>query len=236
MFDKSEMKKALFHGAGCDADDWLEGARQNRWGFDGAKQALKKAAKDVQGLVEGVKKDLEDGKLDGKDGSEVADYAILQVTRAVDSLINSVRHFDNCHRSAQGEMAAFEFVVGHFKKMYDKEDSNIRAIQNAIASGEIIVEDDGELVHKGNGRSRTPGVRPAGGIAAQRRAEDAAEASTSEEPAQEEGAPAEVETAPKKPKRKYKKRKKKTKAPETDKTPEKVEAPEVIETSGGENS
>jgi hypothetical protein len=216
MFDKSEIRKALFHEAGCDADDWLEGARQNRWGFEGAKQALAQAAKDVQGLVQTVKEDLDNGKLEGKEAPEVAEYAILQITRAVDSLVNSTRHFDNCQKAAQGEMSAYEAVVKHFKKKFDQAETHMQNIRDAIASGEILVEDDGEMVHKGNGRSRASGVRPGGGIAAQRRAEDAADAGEPEERSQEEGAPAKAEAAPVKPKRKRKTRKKKTKAPEVE--------------------
>jgi len=177
MIDKSEVKKAIFHSAGCEADDWLEGAHKNANAFEGAKQALRKAAKDVQGIVQFVQKDLDDGKFSGMEPADIAKYAILQVTRAVDSLQTTSLHYTNRQIAVQGEVAAYERLVNHFQKLHDEEDRKISRFNSAVESGEIIIDEDG-IPEKMAGNGHVSGARPAGGIAAQRRAEAAAELMT----------------------------------------------------------
>jgi hypothetical protein len=203
MIDKAEIKKSIFHSAGCEADDWLEGAHKNVNAFEGAKQALRKAAKDVQAIVQFAKKDLEDGKFDGMEAQEIASYAILQITRCVDSLQSSSLHYTNRQIAAQGEVAAYSKLVGHYQGKVAEEDRKIERFNSAVASGEIIIEEDGTATKK-SGNGHISGVRPAGGIAAQRKAE--ADAEAAKEVSSEEGA-----TAPAKPKTKRKKRKTKAK-------------------------
>jgi hypothetical protein len=171
--------------------------------FEGAKQALRKAAKDVQAIVQFAKKDLEDGKFDGMEAQEIASYAILQITRCVDSLQSSSLHYTNRQIAAQGEVAAYSKLVGHYQGKVAEEDRKIERFNSAVASGEIIIEEDGTATKK-SGNGHISGVRPAGGIAAQRKAE--ADAEAAKEVSSEEGA-----TAPAKPKTKRKKRKTKAK-------------------------
>lgn len=176
---KAETKKAVIHNLGCEADDWLENAKKQVAGFDGAKQALYQSAKQVQSIAEFVTKDLDDGKLGDMGPLEIADYAKLQISRAVESLKNAARNFESRQLSAIGEVAAYEKLVKHYTKLHETEESRIKQIQEALASGEITVEDDESMsqseVTSGSGPSRRiPGTRPASGIAAQRRAEDAA--------------------------------------------------------------
>jgi hypothetical protein len=199
MIDKAEIKKSILHSAGCEADDWLEGAHKNVSAFEGAKQALRKAAKDVQAIVQFTQKDLDDGKFDGMEPADIAKYAILQVTRCVDSLQSSSMHYTNRQIAASGEVAAYERLVNHYQKLVADEDRKAERFRDAVASGEIIIEEDGTATKK-SGNGHISGVRPAGGIAAQRRAEAAAEVSS------------DVETsAPEKPKTKRRKRKTKAK-------------------------
>ena len=216
MFEKSEMKKSIYHSAGCDADDWLEGARRNTNAFEGAKRALKKSSQELLAIGGVVKKDLDGGKLDGLEPSEIAAYAILQVTRCRDSLENASLHYGNRQIAASGEIAAYEKLVGHFGKLHEREESKIQGLKDAIASGEIVIEDDGEM-SKGAGNGQITGVRPGSGLAAQRKAEAAAEKSS-----EDDGTP--VDAALEKPKKKRKKRK--TKSAET----------EVAKPSDGENT
>lgn len=176
MIDKSEMKKSIFHSAGCDADDWLEGARRTSNAFEGAKKALAKSSQDMMSISTAVKRDLDDGKMDKMEPSEIADYAILQVTRCRDSLMNAAQHYENRQLAAQGEISAYEKVVGYFQKLHDREDAKIRGLMEAIESGEIIIEDDGSMSKK-SGNGNLTGVRPSSGLAAQRKAEAAAESS-----------------------------------------------------------
>lgn len=210
MIDKAEVKKSILHSAGCEADDWLEGAHRNANAFEGAKQALRKAAKDVQGIVQFVQKDLDDGKFSGMEPADIAKYAILQVTRSVDSLQTTAAHYTNRQIAVQGEVAAYEKLVNHFQKLHDEEDRKIARFNSAVKSGEIVIDEDG-VPEKKSGNGHVSGVRPSGGIAAQRRAEAAAEA---------EGAPEEVSSDKdtpvlEKPKAKRKKRKSKAKKDES---------------------
>jgi hypothetical protein len=210
MIDKAEVKKAILYSAGCEADDWLEGAHKNSNAFEGAKQALRKAAKDVQGIVQFVQKDLDDGKFESMEPADMASYAILQITRCVDSLQSSSLHYTNRQIAAQGEVAAYERLVGHYQKKVAEEDRKIERFASAVESGEVIIEEDGTATKK-SGNGHISGVRPASGIAAQRKAEAAAEAEAAakeipEEVSSKEGAP-----VPEKLKAKRKKRKQKAK-------------------------
>ena len=199
--NKSEIRKAIFHTSGCDADDWLEGARRSTYAFEGAKKALKKAGDEVLSVAGTIKNDLDDGKLNKMEPSEIADYAILQVTRARDALLNASLHYANRQLAAQGEISAYERVVNHFKSLHDREDAKILANAAAEADGDLFVEADGGVAKSaGVGGGRITGVRPTIGLAAQRRAEAAAEA---EVPAEE---PTETKDKPKSKARKPKKK------------------------------
>jgi len=170
--DKSEIRKSIFHSSGCDADDWLEGAKRSGYAFEGARKALKKAAQESLSIALVVKKDLEEGKLDGMDASAVADYAILQVTRAHDSLIVGSQHYENRQLATQGETAAYERIVKHFKALHDREEAKIQSRLEAEETGDVVLGEDGEPVKQaGRAGGRVTGVRPASGLAAQRRAE-----------------------------------------------------------------
>lgn len=170
--DKSEIRKSIFHSSGCDADDWLEGSKRSGNAFEGAKKALKKAAQDLLSVASVIKKDLEDGKLDKMEPSEVADYAILQVARARDSLENGAQHYENRQLATQGEVAAYARVVKHFKILHDREEAKIQSRLEAEEAGDVLLDEDGETV-KQAGRGQVTGVRPTPGLAAQRRAEAA---------------------------------------------------------------
>ena len=176
MIDKSEIRKDLFHSAGCDADDWLEGARKNVNAFDGAKQALTKAAKDVQSISAAIKAALEKGEIrEGMEPNEVAAYGIAQVTRCVTSLMASSKHYNNLQLTAQGEVSAYAKLVKHFSNLHEGELTKAENLKEALESGGVVVDEDGTM-QKQPGNGRVSGVRPAMGVAAQRKAEAAAEA------------------------------------------------------------
>ncbi len=223
---------------GCDADDWLEAAKKTSQQFAGAKHALREHAKKVQQNVLKVKRELEEGKLEGMEAVKIADYAVLQIQRAVDSLNIASQHFENKQQSAAGEIAAYTFMVSHVAGLQKKEVDRLQKIVEAIESGDVVMDEAGGLSQSeaGNnsGNGRIPGVRPGMSISAQRKAEAAAEkaaangAGQGEADAdgseQVEGAPVKTEAVADEPepkkKRKYKKRKKKTTAPEVDAAPD----------------
>lgn len=173
---KAETKKAIFHDLGCDADDWLDRAKAQAHEFRGAKSALVQATKNVQAMAEAVTADLDAGKFASMEPLEIAAYAKLWITRAVESLENHARNMANCEISMAGEIAAYEKLVKRFKDLHDKEDAVITRIEEALASGEMQIESDGSASQSDTlSTGRLPGVRPAPGIAAQRKAEAAAQ-------------------------------------------------------------
>lgn len=205
LTNKAELKRAIFHKIGCDADDYLEGAKRNIAGFDGAKNALRQSATQVQAIAELVTKDLDDGKLNDMEPIQVAAYAKRQITRAVESLNNQARHFENLQLSAVGEANAFDRMVKHMAKLHDQEHAKIQQIEGAFEAGQVVLNEDGSVDQvAGEPRERVPGMRPPQGIAAQRKAEDAAAVK-----------PPKAAEAPKKTSKKKEEPKKKRRAPPT---------------------
>lgn len=197
---KAVVLEAVFHELGCEADDWLEGAEHAVYEFSGARKALLQAAADVTGMASAVKADLDDGKLQGMEPTQVADYAILQLTRAVDSLKVATQHYQNRGLAAQGEVAAYKKMVGLLKKRRDDQRARNERLAAAIESGEVLMEEDGTPA-QASGNGRLPGVRPGAGIAAQRKAEEAesdAEVEAAAKPKKEEAAPKKRRAARKK--------------------------------------
>lgn len=174
---KVEVKQAVLHSIGCDADDWLEGAKKEVTGFGASKHTLVQAAKNIQQIASVVDRDLDSGEIGKLDGPlDIAKYAKLQITRAVDSLANASRAAENRQKAAIGEIAAYEKVVKHVQKLHAAEGEKLRKFEEAVAAGEA---EDGKVSQSGvdgNGRpvARVTGVRPGQGVAAQRKAEAAA--------------------------------------------------------------
>lgn len=172
---KTELKMAVLHDQGVKADDQLDAATRRMCGHDGAKQALRGLAKMISGLAEFVDRDVEAGKIPSEP-LEVAKYAKLMIDRAVQAAIGQGQHQENCQLSAAGEIGAYKAMVESLQKEHAQEAAKLAAIQQAVADGRLIIEgaepsqrDDVELAP----RERPIGVRPAAGIAAQRKAEAA---------------------------------------------------------------
>jgi len=176
---KTEIKQAVLHSIGCDADDWLEGAKRDVSKSEGARHALIQAAKNIQQIAAVVDQDIDNGKIASLDGAlDIATYAKLQITRAVDSLVNASRAEGNRQKAAVGEIAAYEKLVTHLQKLHTAEGVKAKSIKEAIDAGDAGVDEDGMLSQTstgGNGRpvARAVGVRPGQSIAAQRKAEAA---------------------------------------------------------------
>lgn len=174
MITKSEIKQAVLQNFGCDADDWLEAARKGAAGFEGARLALREAVKNIQQIAEVVDKDIENGEIAKLDGPlMIAAYAKKQVTRAVDSLALAGKNYSNRQIASQGEIAAYERVLKYLNDKRQVEIDRLKALEAALASGELVLEEDGSVSQSedSGGNSRPPGVRPTMGVAAERRAE-----------------------------------------------------------------
>jgi len=174
---KSEIKMGLLHEQGVKADDQLESAHKRQAAHDGAKQALRQLAKGVSGLAALVDRDMDDGKLPVDEPLKVAAYVKVMLDRAMNMAMSAAQHQENLQISVGGEIAAYQGMVDAIKKDILTEQSKTKALQQAIASGEITVEEDSlAQTDVALARGRQEGVRPGVNIAAQRRAEDAAEA------------------------------------------------------------
>lgn len=174
---KSEMKMGMLHDQGVKADDLLESAVKRQAAHDGAKQALRQIAKNISGLAALVDKDLNEEKLPLVEPTQVASYVKLMIDRAANAAMSAAHHQENLQISVGGEITAYQSMVDAIKKEILAEQSKTQALQQAIASGEIVVEDDSpSQSDDAPVRGRPTGVRPGMNIAAQRRAEEAAEA------------------------------------------------------------
>jgi hypothetical protein len=175
---KSMMRVAVLHEQGVKADDFLESASKRQLGHEGAKQVLRQVAKNLAGLAALVDRDLNEQKIP-TEPLLVAAYAKKLIDTASQSTLMAAQQQENLQLAAQGEVQAYQHVVDSLKKEIQQERARLEAMQQAIASGAIVVEDaspqqpdDVEAVP----RDRPVGTRPAMSIADQRRAEDAAEA------------------------------------------------------------
>lgn len=175
---KSEIKMGLLHEQGVKADDQLEGAHKRQAAHDGAKQALRQLAKGIAGLAALVDRDVDDGKLSIDEPAKVISYVKLMIDRAVNMAMSSAQHQEGLQISVGGEIVAYQGMVDAIKKEILSEQSKAQAIKEAVATGRVVFEGDApSMADDEADRGRPSGVRPGGGLAAQRRAEEAAEAS-----------------------------------------------------------
>ena len=169
---KNEMKMGMLHEQGVKADDMLESAHKRQAAHDGAKQALRQIAKNITQLAAVVDRDLDEDKVPLTEPTQVAAYVKLMIDRCAQMSMSAAAHQENLQISVGGEITAYQAMVDAIKKEILSEQSKMQAIQQAVASGEIV---DGDIDSR---TSRPTGVRPGLGIAAQRRAEAMVETST----------------------------------------------------------
>lgn len=162
---KNEMKMGMLHEHGVKADDLLESAFKRQAAHDGAKQALRQISKNITQLAAVVDRDLDEDKVPLVEPTQVAAYVKLMIDRCAQMSISAAAHQENLQISVGGEITAYQAMVDAIKKEILSEQSKMQAIQQAVASGEIVGDDIDSRT------SRQTGVRPGLGIAAQRRAE-----------------------------------------------------------------
>lgn len=178
---KNEMKMGILHEQGIKADDLLEAATKRQSAHDGAKQALRQIAKNMAQLSALVDRDLDENKIPVEEPTKVASYAKLMIDRCAQMALTAGQHQENQQLSVTGEIVAYQAMVDAIKKEILTEQSKMQALQRAVASGEIVVEDDSVSQQDVESRGGRPvGVRPGLGIAAQRRAEAMSESSAGE--------------------------------------------------------
>lgn len=201
MTTKLEIIRDVYREIGTEADLWREGAENSRHQLVGGYHALQEFAKTMAlDAVGRIKRDLDEGKLDGMEATQVADYAIAAIHTARLAMESAATHRANRALAVAGEVQAHDRLVKTMEKKYLEKTAQIEARERAVASGAVVEEEDGTLSQAEAGTRRVPGARPAQGIAAQRKAEAAADKAAQE---------AEAEPAPKKKASKKKASKKK---------------------------
>lgn len=163
--EKAELKAAVIHNYGVQADDRLEKAKLQHAIHNGAKQGLRGFAKNILALTALVDKDLEEEKLP-EEPLLVAKYAKDLLAKASLLCENAARHQENCQISSQGEIAAYTSMV----EMLDKDHAS------EIAKAENLSQlEDGDEDGDEDELSRPLGSHPGPSLAAKRKAEEAAE-------------------------------------------------------------
>lgn len=166
---KSEIKISILNDQGAKIEDQLEAASKRQSTYDGAKQALRLIAKNITGLLQLADKDLEEGKLLFESPLAALAYIKTMVDRAANMAASAAHHQENLQISVNGEITAYKLLMDGFKKEIASERAKIAAIENALKSGQVVLEDDDSP----GSPPRAIGMHPGAGIAAQRRAENA---------------------------------------------------------------
>jgi hypothetical protein len=164
-FEKAELRAELFNEVGCDVEDALEKAREERAGLAGAKRGLVSAVSFIDQLYAVAAKEVEEGKLEEATLPAVKRY-ILRASEIVRNLATSS---EVQMHVASGKVQALEVQMRTIKKKHENERSHAKALsegedalQRAIA--EKNAEESGRL-------SRIPGQHPGPSLRARRSAE-----------------------------------------------------------------
>lgn len=194
---KSEIKQLILRDLGTKFDDQKEALSNTVQQIVGAKMALRKSVKDIQGLGKIAEKELEEGKIPDL---QVLELVKLYVTRAMDSLTLKARQLDQEELRNRGRLEQADAQIKYLEKLYRSEEKLVEDFRAAVASGDIV-DDGGDYVVVETPDNVTPirptGVRPGSSIAQQRKAEEAQEVQ-----AEQTVAPAAEEKPSAKPKRK----------------------------------
>jgi hypothetical protein len=187
---KSEIKVGTAHDIGVRLDDLLENAKGETLKWEGAESALGKAIEGLEGLFKHVETDLEEGKLSGLEPLQVVG-AIKRYIERASNLAKNLRTQARLQKEqSRGKAVGLEQSVTVVKNVVDKEQARLLTIAQGLREGAIAAE-EGSVVSTSPGH--VVGVRPIG-IAAQRKAEDAAASvDAAESPTKRRGRPPKVQ-------------------------------------------
>lgn len=158
--EKSRLKLAITEGIGRDLEKSVEEAEIEVHKFQGACSALDQVTKLIGAKSVEVKDDLLAGKivLDKDDPMVVAKFVVAKFQELVATVHTLSENARANGISIQGKANGIRDALGHVKKMFDDEVNKLKAIEEQLKSGDIVVE-DGELTQAGTG-PRMPGVHP----------------------------------------------------------------------------
>ena len=156
--EKSELKAALAHSFGCDADDDLEAAQRDVLRATGRGQAAQVVAHEITKIISKL-----DGDMDTDDPPfrQAEDYATAKhyLGACLAQAATLGKQSDNLRLQMEGKVMAFQHTIKRFAKIKEAEDRKASAITEA------------EKAPAESGRGRPLGAHPGPSIAAQRKAE-----------------------------------------------------------------
>jgi hypothetical protein len=179
---KSQMKAAVVHEIGCEIEDKLEGARAELAQQQGALQFGKAAAKAVAALTEHVKREFAEGYFDKMvketPTEELAAKIASEVSRRIGTCSNLLTHLTqqipDQIAKAKGRIQEDEAIIKMLKKKADAEVEKLKAIADAVARGDLAMEDGAPVAVTSAGAS-LQGAHPGMTLKQQRLAEEEAE-------------------------------------------------------------
>jgi hypothetical protein len=172
--EKSRLKLAITEGIGRDLEKSVEEAEIEVYRFQGACSALEQVKKLIGAKSVELKDEFLADKivLDKDDPMAIAKFVVARFQGLV-AEVHSLS--ENAHAngvSIQGKANGIRAALEHVKKLFDTEVNRLKAIEEQLKSGEIVVE-DGDMVQAGTG-PRLPGVHPGLSLKTVRMEEDRA--------------------------------------------------------------
>jgi len=159
--EKSELKAALAHSFGCDADDDLEAAQRDVLRATGRGQAAQVMANEITKIIAKLDGDME---TDAPPFRSMEDYgkAKFYLGACLAQAATLGKQSDNLRLQMEGKVMAFEHTIKRFTKIKEAEERKASAIKEV------------EEAPTESGRARLTGAHPGPSITAQRKAEAAA--------------------------------------------------------------
>lgn len=139
--DKLKMRKSVLHDQGAKLDDVLESAERGFYSAEGSKKSLIQVAGAIQNLAKEVDKDLEEGLIDGLDGSlKVAEYVKRWISRAAGCCEGAANQAEAAKLISQGRVEGLKKAVALVKADYDSTEAKLIDAENRLAMG--VSEED----------------------------------------------------------------------------------------------
>jgi len=164
---KADIRRGTATAIGAKIEEMHDSAEKRAAEFCGAKKALQAHVKNLLGIMEAVDEEVQKSIPDLETAKLVKDW-LIKTVRSTESLAG---HMLNSELQALGEVAALKSVHTYVQKVVGEIDSSKAALDQAIASGNVQLEEDGTAQQVGDG-PRLPGIRPSMSIAQQRKAEE----------------------------------------------------------------
>lgn len=166
--EKAQAKMGTAHDIGCRLDDSREAYLKEVSQWEGSNGAALQIAKGIEDLAKHVDKDMDEGQYDLATATLVKKY----LTRAATVAQAVGAQASQQALMAKGRVQAAEAGITLVRKIHDEEAAKVQAFRQAVASGQVRIEEDGTT--EAAPGVNIPGVRPGMSIKEQRLAEEKA--------------------------------------------------------------